>query len=245
MYVLIAAIANVVGGMIILLKKDWSKNGLNALMAISAGLLLAIAIIDLIPEVLEVDHHYTIYILVGIMIIFFFQSFIANHFHFGEETHHHSSSKSAITGALIGMMIHTFFDGFSIVASFEIDITLGITVLTANLLHKIPDGLTISSIVFSFLKSKKKAFLAAALLGLSTIAGAVTAEILANSVNLINLSTIAIAFTAGIFIYVACADLLPEVNKSGNRFVASFFLIGIIVYFLLKWVIDQFSFHVH
>ncbi|GAA0328154.1 ZIP family metal transporter [Bacillus carboniphilus] len=244
-YVVIAALANILGGLIIFIKKDWSKNALNALMAISAGMLLAIAILDLIPEVLEVHHEHAIYILAGIAIIFFFQQFVANHFHFGEETHKHSISSSAITGALIGMVIHTFFDGFSIVASFEIDFSLGITVLTAILLHKIPDGLTISSIVFSFLRDKKKAFMAATLLGLSTIAGAVVAAIVTPTSNNIDLGSIAVSFTAGIFIYVACADLLPEVNKSDNRFVSSFFLIGIFVYFLIKWIVDQSTFHSH
>ena len=245
LYVLFAALANVIGGLVILIKKNWSQNGLNALMAISAGMLLSIAIMDLIPEVHAHHHDYSIFVLTGIMIIFFFQQFVANHFHFGEETHHHSNSRSAITGALIGMVIHTFFDGFSIVASFEIDISLGVSVLTAVLLHKIPDGLTISSIVFSFLENKKIAFLAAVLLGISTLAGAILAEVLSPQTGEINLASIAIAFTAGIFIYVACADLLPEVNKSDNRLVSSFFLIGILVYFLLNWIIDRFSPHFH
>lgn len=214
-------------------------------MAISAGMLLSIALLDLIPEILDHHHDYSIFVLAGIMVIFFFQQFVSRHFHFGEETHHHSNSRSAITGALIGLMIHTFFDGFSIVASFEIDVSLGVTVLTAVLLHKIPDGLTISSIVFSFLENKKMAFLAAVLLGISTLAGAILANFLSPQTGEFNIATIAIAFTAGIFIYVACADLLPEVNKSDNRLVSSFFLIGIIVYFLLNWVMNQFSPHIH
>ncbi|WP_254865256.1 hypothetical protein [Solibacillus isronensis] len=54
------------------------------------------------------------------------------------------------------MLIHTFFDGISIVASFIIDERIGFVVLIGVLLHKIPNGLTISSIVFTSLGSKKK-----------------------------------------------------------------------------------------
>lgn len=87
-------------------------------------------------------------------------------------------------GTLIGMIIHTFFDGLSIVASFAINKGLGFVVLIAVLLHKIPDGLTISSIVFASLKSKKKAIGASVLLGLSTIMGATTALFLTAFVSL-------------------------------------------------------------
>lgn len=246
LYVLLAAFANIFGGIVILIKKNWSKTGLNALMAISAGMLLAIGLLDLTPEALEVDHENGIYILVGIIVIYFFQQFIASHFHFGEEIHQHDNSASAIVGALFGMVIHTFFDGFSIVASFELDFSLGITVLLAILLHKIPDGLTISSIVLALLGNRKMAFFAAVLLGVSTILGAAIAEVLAEA-NLFGeeITAIAIAITAGIFIYVACTDLLPEVNKSENRFISSFFIIGIILYFILREIISPIIGHIH
>ncbi len=43
-----------IGGLVFVLKRDWSRKGLNALMALSAGILIAIAILDFIPESLEV-----------------------------------------------------------------------------------------------------------------------------------------------------------------------------------------------
>ncbi len=238
-FVFLAAIANIFGGLIILLKRNWSRRGLNALMALSAGLLLSIAIMDLIPEAIEVEPNAPIFILIGVMALFFFQQFVASHFHFGEETHHHGNEKSAVVGAFTGMLIHTFFDGLSIVASFEVDHRLGITVLIAVLLHKIPDGLTISSIVLALLGDKRKAIYAAVLLGLSTILGAASAYILLGlPIPHEQMIAIAISFTAGIFIYVAGTDLLPVVNKSEDRPVASLFFIGILLYFVLQW-----SFH--
>lgn len=223
-FVLLAAIANILGGFIILIKKSWSRRSLNSLMALSAGLLFSIAVVDLIPEALELQESSPIFVIIGVVVIFFFQQFIASHFHFGEETHKHAQKNSTVIGALSGMLIHTFFDGLSIVASFEVDFRLGITVLFAVLLHKIPDGLTISSIVLASLENKKKAVGAAILLGVSTILGAITAVFLTGGF-LLNESMIAIAisFTAGIFLYVAGTDLLPVVNAAEDRLVASFF----------------------
>ncbi|MCB7069976.1 hypothetical protein LIZ76_08325 [Caldibacillus sp. 210928-DFI.2.22] len=108
-------------------------------MALSAGILLTIAIMDLIPEALEIHESSTVYIIIGFGLIFLFQHFLAPHFHFGAETHKHSHSKSTTLGALLGMLVHT------IVASFKVDERIGFVVLIGVLLHKIPDGLTISS----------------------------------------------------------------------------------------------------
>lgn len=74
------------------------------------------------------------------------------------------------------------------------------------------------------------------LFGVSTVAGAITATLLSD-LYLPNeqIAAAAIAFSAGIFIYVAVADLLPPVNSADNRLTSSFFFIGVILYFLLNW----------
>lgn len=86
-YVITAALANVLGGFVIFLKKNWSRRSLYALMALSSGLLFSIAIMDLVPEALEIMKSSSIYIILGFGIIFLFQQLVAPHFHFGEETH--------------------------------------------------------------------------------------------------------------------------------------------------------------
>ncbi|OXT17204.1 ZIP family metal transporter [Bacillus sp. OG2] len=239
-YVLTAAFANILGGFVIFLKKNWSRRGLNALMALSAGILFTIAIMDLIPEAIELYESSPIYIVLGFCLIFLFQQFLAPHFHFGEETHKHSHSQTTTLGALMGMLVHTFFDGVSIVASFKIDERIGFVVLIAVLLHKIPDGLTISSIVFANLKSRKKAIGASVLLGISTIMGAFAA-LYFTQFFLVDSSILAIALsiTAGIFLYIATADLLPVVSATEDRSVIPFFFVGILLYYMLHWIFEQ------
>lgn len=239
-FTLIAAAANVAGGFIILFKKQWSHRNLNALMALSAGLLMTIAIMDLIPEALAVDFSSAFYILLGFITIFFFQQFVASHFHFGEETHEHKITHSTVLGAFIGLLIHTFFDGFAIVISFEVEFRLGIVVLVAVLLHKIPDGVTISSIVYTLLRNKRTAIMAAVLLGISTMVGALVATMLISfPLPFDKISASAIAFSAGVFLYVAGTDLLPVVNSSDDRPVAAVFFIGVLFYFLSQLLIPH------
>lgn len=70
-YVITAALANILGSFFIFLKKNWSRRSLYALMALSSGLLFSIAIMDLVPEALEIMESSSIYIILGFGIIFF------------------------------------------------------------------------------------------------------------------------------------------------------------------------------
>lgn len=245
-YVLAAAVANIAGGFIIFIKKDWSDRGINVLMALSAGLLLAITFADLIPEVVAESHASPIYILASIAAIFLLQKYIAPHAHGSEEVHSFKRSEGTITGLKAGMAIHTFFDGFSIIAGFSLDATLGIAVFIAIILHKIPDGVTISSIVFSFSRDKQKAVNSAFLLGITTLAGGLIAWLLTgvyfpNETMLI----IALSVSAGIFVYVACGELLPAVNAAEDRILGWFVVAGIGAFFLLHWLLEQLGVSVH
>jgi ZIP family zinc transporter/zinc and cadmium transporter len=238
-YVALAAAANIAGGLVILIKKDWSRRGMMGLMALSSGLLISLTVVDLLPEVIPNHRLSPIFILLGILCIFFFQQFMASHFHFGEETHEHHHSQSTMIGAFGGMVLHTFFDGFSIVASFEVNVQLGVTVLIAVLLHKIPDGLTISSIVLTASKSKKMAAYASILLGLSTVAGALGAVLLhVFDLPQETLTILALSFSAGIFLYVGGTDLLPIVNAQDDRLLSIIFFLGIVLYFVLQFTIQ-------
>ncbi|WP_170007202.1 ZIP family metal transporter [Bacillus fonticola] len=240
--VLITAFANLVGGLIVVRKK-WSARSLNYLMAFSAGFLLTIAILDLIPEGLDDASGNAVFILFGFLTVFAFQRILTTHFHFGYETHKEKlSQKTAGLGAFLGMGIHSFFDGVSIVAGFEVSGALGFLVFTAVLLHKIPDGLTISSIILAAFDDRKKAFIASAVLALSTILGGGIVWIVSHTgiapegVSE-SFARMGLSFSAGVFLYVAATDLLPVVNQSENRRIGLFVLLGVIVFYFASSLI--------
>lgn len=239
-YVLLAAAANVAGGFIVYIKKGWSDRGMLALMALSAGLLLSIAVVDLIPEVVTQSRFSPVFILAGMMIIFFMQQFVAPHVHTDKASHKDSHVQGTVTGSSLGMLIHTFFDGFSIAAGFELDVKVGVTVFVALLLHKIPDGVTIASIIYSLTGNRKKAVGSAVIMGISTVVGAIFAWLL-TGVYFPDEGVLALALSlsAGIFLYVAGSDLLPAVNAARDRLLMWFVVLGIVIYFLLQWGITQ------
>ena len=83
-------------------------------------------------------------ILIGYLLVHLTQHTLAPHFHFGEEVHH--VSKMVSFSALAGLMLHTFVDGVAIASGFGVSHALGMLVFIAILLHKLPEGLAISSL---------------------------------------------------------------------------------------------------
>ena len=88
---------------------------------------------------------------------------------------------------------------------------LGTLLFIAVLLHKVPEGFTIASIMLAGGQSRRAAIGAGALLGVLTLAGAVATSFLAA-----HQVAYALALSAGVTIYVAASDLIPEVNREGG-----------------------------
>jgi ZIP family zinc transporter/zinc and cadmium transporter len=227
--VLITSAANILGGVLITLKKNWTRTALNGFMALGAGFLLAISITELLPESLAESASNVYYVLAGFITVYLFQHLFSRHFHFGEETHHGHDHGSRF-GVMLGMLTHTFFDGVAIASGFEVDVSVGALVFFAVLLHKIPDGVTIASITLARNGSRKMALLSSVYLGLSTLAGALTVILLGELAHMEGLIGIALGFSAGVFIYVGATDLLPVVNATEERKNSLFVILGILVY---------------
>ena len=122
---LTAAGANVLGGSLIA-HRQWSRHYLKYFIALGAGFMLATAVLEMIPESLKLrgdggsflfrdTSSVFVLVLAGYFVVHFFEHTLAPHFHFGEETHHEEISHAhASYAALLGLGIHTFFDGVAI-----------------------------------------------------------------------------------------------------------------------------------
>ena len=148
---LIAAGAEIFGGALVALRKEWPRQIQEYLLALSAGFLLALVFFDLIPESLNLlGSTAPLYIVIGFGLLHFFEHTIVGHLHFGEETHADVMvSKMASLSAFSGLFIHAFFDGVSISAGMQYNFYIGMLVFIAILLHKLPEGLTIASIMIA------------------------------------------------------------------------------------------------
>jgi zinc and cadmium transporter len=232
---LTAAMANVFGGAVIV-QRHWERRYLRYFIALGAGFMLATALIEMVPESLELRGRSAAFlILLGYLLIHFFEHTVTPHFHFGEETHKdefmHSHKGYSV---LIGLIIHTFFDGIAIASGFLVSNWLGWLIFFAVFLHKVPEGFTVSSVMLASGRSRATAWGASVVLGGATLAGVLTMALFRHHVGA------GLPLSAGVTIYVAASDLIPEVNKEPGARMALIVFVGVGLVFLL----DHF-FHVH
>ena len=237
---LIAAGAEILGGTLIVLRKEWPKRIQEYLIALSAGFLLALVFFELIPESIKLlGGAASLYIVIGFGVLHFFEHTIVGHLHFGEETHTEAMvSRTASFSAILGLGVHAFFDGLSISAGMQYNFFIGTLVFTAILLHKFPEGLTIASIMLAANQPRKYAFLASLAIGVATMFGIIVIFFLASLDS--KMVGIAFAFSAGAATYVGASDLIPEINRSGNRVTPIIVFAGMaLLYFserMLEWM---------
>lgn len=229
----IAATANVIGGLAIV-RRQWSRAFLKYFIALGAGFMLATAFLEMIPESLKlVARPDEVFFLVlgGYLLIHFFEHTLAPHFHFGEETHHDEMARAhAGIAAVLGLVIHTFFDGVAIASGVLVSAALGWIIFLAVFLHKLPEGSTVASLMLASGRSRRTAVLSSAVLGGATLAGVGLTYLLRGTVG------VALPFSAGVTIYVAASDLMPEVNREPAFGMPVLVFLGVLGMLLLKLV---------
>ncbi len=203
------------------------------LASFAAGSLLAASFFELLPEALQAGADVSgtlMYTLFGIVSFFFLER--ALHWH-------HSHSRSEVHAFtylnLIGDAIHNFVDGVAIAASFILSPAVGFSATVAIIMHEIPQELSDFGVLIYGGWKPKKALFYNALSGVTAVAGGLLAYgyLVAAQAAIASL----VAFSAGALLYIATADLFPEINKerSWKKIVIQMFafLIGI----LLIWMV--------
>jgi len=229
-----AALANVFGGTLIV-QRHWERRYLRYFIALGAGFMLATALIEMVPESVRLAPRMAGFLVLGgYLLVHFFEHTITPHFHFGEETHS-AEFEHAHRGfsVLLGLTIHTFFDGIAIASGFLVSNWLGWIIFIAIFLHKAPEGFTVASVMLASGRSRTVAWSASALLGVATLVGVLSMTALQHSV------AFGLPVSAGVTIYVAASDLIPEVNQERGVAMALLVFVGV----GLMFVLDDF-FHV-
>jgi len=233
-YALVAALGNVVGALAVTRRAARELALIEHFVAFGAGFMLAVALVELLPEAFSRSGALApALVLAGYLAVHFTQHTLTPHFHFGEETH--AVNRVAGTSALVGLLLHTFFDGVAIASAFLVRPALGLMVFIAIFLHKLPEGVTVSSLMMAGGRSGGQAVGAAAMLGAATLAGVALTDQISFLVHH------GLALSAGVTIYVAASNLVPEFQgKRGWKLPAAFFA-GSAVFYITKLVLERVS----
>jgi len=218
LYALAAALGNVAGGLCAVRGIKLGLRLIEGLVAFGAGFMLSVAIVEVMPEALARGGTGAAgLVLLGYLLVHLTQHTATEHFHFGEETH--AVTKVAGVSALLGLLLHTFFDGVAIASGFAVSGQLGVLLFLAVLLHKLPEGVTVCSLQVAAGRSAGQAIGSAGILGAATILGVLLTSTVAP------LATHGLALSAGVTIYVGASNLVPEFQgKPGWRLPTAFFL---------------------
>jgi len=226
---LVAAGGNLLGGYFVV-RREWPRKYLQYFLALGAGYMLAVALVEILPESVKLSgQNAFFFVLAGFFLIHLFEHTIAPHFHFGEETHEEEFHKrNARRAVLLGLAIHSFFDGVAIAAGFLISTWLGAVIFVAVFLHKLPEGFTVASMVLASGQSRKSAIRGAAILGGATLLGVALTSVFQEKLQY------ALPLAGGVTLYVAGTDLLPEINREPNWRMALLVFAGVAILLILQ-----------
>ena len=227
LFLIVAAIADVVGAVLFLLRRRWDDEALRVLVATGAGFMLAVALVEMMPEALKQLPSAGVWVIGGFLLVHLAEHVLTPHFHYGHETHAGLGAHVGVAAAL-GLMVHSVIDGIAIVVAAQTSPHLGLLVFAAMVWHKIPGGFTLASIVSATGGTRRTAFVAASLLGTASLVGGVIYATLQTDYWV----GPALALSSGSLIYVAATDLLPEVNKRRTVLAPLAVLFGAGVYYL-------------
>ena len=206
------------GGILLLINEQLAKKISIHLLSFAAGSLIGAALFELIPESLEsgAANQQVVFLSVAAgIIIFFILEKILNfyHCHNKEICDIHSDFSLMV---IIGDALHNFLDGIAIALSFLISIPTGIATTTAVFFHEVPQEIGDFSILIHNGYSRWKTFKYNFWAAMGTPIGAILGYLMRENVE--PYIPIFLSFAAGSFLYIAIADLIPELrHKAGIK----------------------------
>ena len=184
------------------------------LISYAVGTLLGAALLGLLPQALGQLRAETALgtLLVGVLAFFLLEKLVLwRHCHDAHDCAVHTSSAASLV--IVGDAFHTFVDGAVIAAAVVTSLPLGITTAIAVAAHEIPQEVGDVAILLRAGYSRSRAFMLNVLSGVGGIAGAVLMLLASQSIP--NALPYVLAFAAGNFLYVAMADLIPDLHRGG------------------------------
>ena len=210
-------------GILLIFRKDQKPASLKPLISLAAGALLGVAFLDLLPEAIEESeglfepHLISGVILVSILVFFLFERAIhwhhcSDHYHADQNLH---NQQSLIYINLTGDALHNLIDGFLVAGAFLLDWQVGLTVTDVVILHEIPQEISDFGVLLYAGLSRSRAILYNLGVALTAVIGAILFYFLGETFE--RLIPLMAAVAVGNFIYLAVADLIPELHHETVR----------------------------
>lgn len=211
--VIIVSLISLIGVFTLSLREEIVKKYISLFISLAVGALLGDAFIHLIPEIFKDSSSSvlaSLSIIIGILLFFIIEKFL--------HWHHHGEDGNELDIHPVGKLLlfndgfHNLTDGIIIGVSFLISIPIGIATTLAVILHEIPQEIGDFAVLIHSGYDKKRALFLNFISALTAILGVAIALIFGNIAETFTQWVLPIA--AGGFIYIAVADLIPELHKT-------------------------------
>ncbi len=235
---LVTAVANIVGGYLAVFQRNLSRNTMGNFLGLGGGFILAAALFELVPEVLEMGAEFSTYIVIGFLLIFISEHLLEHYLDQRSQrndAHAHEEAEVILhpgvgLATILGLNIHDFFDGVAIGVGFVASPSLGMLMFLAVITHEITAGFSIAAVSRAAGLGRGLALASAVGIGLVTVVGTVFVFLVGE------LSTTAtgilLGLATGTFIHVGASDLLPAAGRSPSRLVVLFVVLGVVLFYV-------------
>ncbi len=235
---LFAGLATGLGGLVAFSKLAKSAKFFAASLGFSAGVMLYVSFIEIIPKgLIALNENFSAVasdwiamggFFAGILFILIIDQLIpkAQNPHEIKDPHHHSELLRMGLFSAFAIALHNFPEGIATFYASLVDFRLGLGITVAIALHNIPEGIAVALPIFQATKNRKKAFNFALLSGLAEPVGALIGFIIFSTFLPTAIFGIIFPFVAGIMVYISLDELLPTAEKYGHHHLSMFGLIA-------------------
>ena len=238
---LIGGLFSLIGGIFLLWKAELTNKLIIPLISFGAGAFLGAAFLDILPEALELTGDPNPVLkatVVGFIIFFVLERLVMKFFPHYHGKHQHSEHTESLPLLLIAAdCIHNFFDGIVIALAYIADPLLGLPAAIAIASHELPQEIGDFSVLMHLGWKKRNIIIVNVLQSLITIPGVFLGIYLGTTIK--GYLPLLLGATAGIFIYLAASDLVPELHhRSGHKHFFRIILPFITSIFLLQQILS-------
>ena len=208
---LATSIISFAGIILLVLSEARVKKLLHTALSFAVGGLLGAVFLDILPEALEMSSSEIIfrYVIGGIFFFFIFEKLLIWYHHHEDGGVPHEHVPAYLVS--IGDLVHNAIDGIAIAVSFMVNIEVGIATTIAVLIHEVPSEIGDFLVMLNSGFTPKRAIFINFLVSLSSIVFAVATYMLGPVLE--PYLPIALALVAGNFLYIAIADLMPQLQE--------------------------------
>jgi ZIP family zinc transporter len=211
------------------------RRDLATLIALTGGIVVAVALFDVLPEALEAvgdEHRVMALVGAGFLLFFFAERALVLH-HRDEPEQARAHAHVGVFGAA-GLSLHSFIDGLGIGLAFGLDETTGFLVFVAVVSHDFADGLNTVSFILSQSNDRRQAVRWLAVDAAAPLVGAIVGASMSLSEE--NLGYLLAAY-AGFFLYMGATDLLPEAHRHPTLVRTGLTALGFVVVFAVSLLV--------